>query len=196
MCRWFQRVHRKPHHAPLFAAELHPDQMDGLPGGAVAVGIALILDLLEGAAFRFQLHYLELEQIDLAIEAQRQIQPVGVAALLQGQIQPQAGEIGIEDAGVVALVGGNGIVAKPIVGNAGEEGGSLAITLIRTMTTTGATMASIIARWPVTPTRPTTMAMAWGMPATPCIAAVRPVRSFSPGSASAVDPMTSSLGPA
>ena len=65
----FQGLHLKPYHAPLLPAEFHADQVDRLASGAGRVGIAPVLDLLQGAALGLQLDDLELEQIDLAVEA-------------------------------------------------------------------------------------------------------------------------------
>ncbi len=61
-------------------------------------------------------------QPDPAVEAQAQVQATLVAGVLRHQVQPQGGEVAVEDAGVVALVTGDGMVAVPIRGDAVEQG--------------------------------------------------------------------------
>ena len=51
------RLHLEPDHGALFPAELHADQMDRLPVGPVLVGVAPVLDLLQGPALGFQMLY-------------------------------------------------------------------------------------------------------------------------------------------
>ena len=45
-----QRLHPKPHHTALLAAEFDADQVNGQFLGLVFVGVALVLDLLQGLA--------------------------------------------------------------------------------------------------------------------------------------------------
>ena len=58
-----ERFDFKPDHIAAGLAELHADQMDRLTPAAVFVGIAPILDLLQGTAFGFQFDHLEFENL-------------------------------------------------------------------------------------------------------------------------------------
>lgn len=69
--------------------------MNRLARAPVGGGIALGLDLFQGATLGAGRHQLKLNQINVTVEAQGQIQPPGVAALLWRQVQAQAGEVGI-----------------------------------------------------------------------------------------------------
>src|SRR5690554_5374157 len=114
-------VNVERHDLALFAGELHADQMNRLAGGAVLVGIALGLDLLQRFALGQLLHNLELEQIEVAAEIDGHIHAAVVAGVLDSDGKAKRGKVAVEDAGIVALVAGNGVVAVPVVGQAGKE---------------------------------------------------------------------------
>jgi hypothetical protein len=82
-------AHLEADDVTLLAAEFDTDQMDRLAAGLVSVRIAVSLELREGATSRLQLDDLELEQVDLPVEAQREIQPSGIARLLGREIEPE-----------------------------------------------------------------------------------------------------------
>jgi hypothetical protein len=79
----------------LLAAECDTDEMGRLAAGTVSVRIAAGLKLREGSPLRLQLDDLELEQVDLRVEVQREIQPSGIARLFGREIEPERGEIGV-----------------------------------------------------------------------------------------------------
>ena len=90
-------LHLKAHDTALLAAELHTNEMDGQSLGPVFVGIAAILDLLQGPALGRQFHHLELEQEHLAIEAHRHVQATLAGGILQGDI-PSGGTVFLQSA--------------------------------------------------------------------------------------------------
>ena len=95
--------------------------MDRQPFGPVFVGIALILDLLQGLAFGGEFNDLEFEQVDLLVEPDGHVEAAVVAGIFQGDVETEGGEVAVEDAGVIALVLGNGILAVPVMRNTCEQ---------------------------------------------------------------------------
>ena len=78
--------------------------------------------LLQRSALRDQLDHLELEQVDVAVEQYRHVDTPTVGHVFQADVQAQRGEVAVEHTGPVARVLGDGVVALPVVGDAGEEG--------------------------------------------------------------------------
>jgi hypothetical protein len=119
----YKRFNLKPHHAAAQFAELHAHQVNGLAAGLVLVGIALVEDLLQGAAFGQQLHHLEFKQVNLAVEPDRHVQAPGIAAFFTNDVQAECSKVAVEHAGVIALVLRYFVIGKPLVGDAGVKGG-------------------------------------------------------------------------
>ena len=95
--------------------------MDRLAGGAVLVRVAPLPELRQRGAPGRLLHHLELEQVDGAPEPHRHVRPPAAARILHDDVEPRRREVRIEDARVVALVCGDGVVRVPLVRDACEE---------------------------------------------------------------------------
>lgn len=99
--------------------------MDRLAQGPVLVRIASLLKLPQGLARRFRRHHLELEQPDLAIEFQGQVDAAQADGILRGQVQPEGGQMAVEDAGIEALVAGQRVAIVPLMGERRKEAGEV-----------------------------------------------------------------------
>ena len=102
-------------------AELHRDEPDRLARAPVLVSVSPGLQLLHRRALRRHLDHLELEQIDVAPEAHRHVQPAVARAVLHRDVEPRRREVRVEHACVVALVLRDVVLPVPVMGNAGEE---------------------------------------------------------------------------
>jgi hypothetical protein len=89
--------------------------------GAVLLGIAPVLDLLQRGALGGQLDDLEFEQPEPAVEAQAKVQPTVAAGVFAGQVEAEGGQVAVEDAGVEALEARDLVAVVPLVRDGGEQ---------------------------------------------------------------------------
>ncbi len=95
--------------------------MDGFAGGAVLLRVAAILDLLERASLGCELHDLEFEQPDPAVELKSQVDSALIAGILRCQVQSRGGNVAVEDAGIEAFVPSDRVAVMPLMRNGCEE---------------------------------------------------------------------------
>ena len=95
--------------------------MNRLPQVPILLRVALLPELLHRRALRRKLHHLELEQIDMTVEAHRHVHPAVAGAVLHHNIKARCREVGVEHARVVPLEPGDVVSGVPFIGNAGEE---------------------------------------------------------------------------
>jgi hypothetical protein len=83
--------------------------VDRLAERAVLVRVAAILELLQRPVCGRQLDDLEFKQPDPRVELERQIDAAELGGVLGCEVQAQCREMAVENAGIVALVVGDGV---------------------------------------------------------------------------------------
>ena len=103
------------------AAELDPDQVDRFAAAPVLRRVVALLQLRQRRPGRRHFLHLELEQVYVPVRAHRHVQPPVAARLFHRDLVSQRREVGVEDAGMEALVLGDVVVGVPLIGNARVE---------------------------------------------------------------------------
>lgn len=90
--------------------------MNWFAAGAVFIGIALGLDLLQRFAFRQLFYHFKFKQIDMAVKVDAHIYLTVVASVFDRYVHAKRCKVAVKHAGIMTFILGDWVVAVPVVG--------------------------------------------------------------------------------